>query len=255
MRKTYQAAGYSEIGNGRRLNEDSIGLSDVDGGGYGIFILCDGMGGHKRGDLASELAVRYTRRFIQERLEPDLDARELRALLYAALSDANYRVYRFGERSDRFSGMGTTIVATILRHDGLLVYGHAGDSRLYSLHEGFHRLTTDHSVAQAFIERGLLREEDIATFPRRNEITSCVGMGEEMEATLGARQLQPGERLLLCSDGLHGVCPDPVIERTMAKNDSPTETSHALIRLALDFHSRDNISCIVVDYHGSALRR
>ena len=251
MSKTYQAAGYSEIGNGRRLNEDSIGLSDIDGGGYGIFILCDCMGGHKRGDLASELAVRYTRRFIMDRLELDLDARELRALLYAALSDANHRVYQFGERSDRFLGMGTTIVAVILRYDGLLVYGHAGDSRLYSLYRGFHRLTTDHSVAQAFIERGLLREEDLATFPRRNEITSCIGMGDEMEATLGARHMNPGERLLLCSDGLHGVCPDRVIERTMKMNDDPTETCHALIRLALDYQSRDNISCIVVDYHGS----
>lgn len=251
MNKTYQAAGYSEIGNGRRLNEDSIGLSDMAEGRYGIFLLCDGMGGHKRGDLASELTVRYTRRYILDRLEPELDARELRALLYSALRDANRRVYQFAERSDRFSGMGTTIVAGILRYDGLLVYGHAGDSRLYSLLDGIQRLTTDHSVAQAFIERGLLREEDIATFPRRNEITSCIGMGEDMEATLGARQLNSGERLLFCSDGLHGVCSDPVIAGTMKLHDDPTDTCHALIRLALDHQSRDNISCIVVDYYGS----
>lgn len=251
MSKSYQAAGYSEIGNGRRLNEDSIGLSDIAGGDYGIFILCDGMGGHKRGDLASELAVRYTRRFITDRLEPELDARELRAVLYSALIDANRRVYQFAERSERFSGMGTTIVIAVLRYDGLLVYGHAGDSRLYSIFNGIHRLTTDHSVAQAFIDRGLLREEEIATFPRRNEITSCIGMGEDMEATLGARQLNPGERVLLCSDGLHGVCSDPMIERTVKMHDDPTETCHALIRLALDHHSRDNISCIVVDYYGS----
>ena len=247
----FVAAGRSEIGNGRKLNEDSIELVEAFDGTYGIYILCDGMGGHKRGDLASELAVRYARRSILDKLNPTMEARELRALMYQALSNANQMVYQFAQRSFRFTGMGTTIVAGLLRDDGLLVYGHAGDSRLYGFTPQIERLTKDHSVAQAFIDQGLLREEDVATFPRRNEITRCIGMGPDMTPTIDVRSLEPGDRLLFCSDGLHGVCPDAVIQNVMDASQDPQENSEALIQTALDFHSRDNISCIVVNFHGN----
>jgi serine/threonine protein phosphatase PrpC len=221
----------------------------------GLFVVCDGMGGHKAGEVASRLAADGVREHIREGLQradlglvgqhdPKFSAST--NLLASAVRFANDVVCRAANSRSDYEGMGTTMVAAFL--DGAVVsIAHVGDSRVY-LRRGddLRKLTEDHSLVVDQVRRGLLTEEEAEHSPLQNIITRAIGMEATIEVTLSESTLIPGDCLLLCSDGLtRGVRPDKILDAIRAAPD-PQTASDELVALANQAGGEDNTTVIVI---------
>lgn len=189
----------SDRGLVRELNEDAHGRATTPEGAL-LLVVADGMGGHAAGEIASRMAVEI----ILEVASSSGAAPE--ALLREAVAEANARIFELGGRQLGLAGMGTTVVALLLHPDGSAWTAHVGDSRAYLQRAGhLAALTRDHSLVAELQRRGALSEEEAWRDPRRNQLTRCVGLGPSIEVELERLDALPGDRFLLCSDGLSGV--------------------------------------------------
>jgi serine/threonine protein phosphatase PrpC len=249
------AFGLSHIGHVRKTNEDSF-FWDPD---LGLFIVADGMGGHNAGEVASQLAVDAIRGFFaRTALDEDITwpfginpTMSLGAnRLTTSIKLANRRVFRLSESRDALAGMGTTVVVVLVEGDHL-VYCGVGDSRIYSYLGGrLTQLTADDSwIATVLLESGL-DEMSLTSHPMRNLLTNVVGAKEDIEFEVFERSLEPGEVLLLSSDGLHGSVADAAIQAAIhdaIETQSPLEDAAArLVERALDSGGRDNVTVLLV---------
>jgi protein phosphatase len=166
-----------------------------------------------------------------------------------AVKLANRRVFRAGEEEQAYSGMGTTIVAAMIDKDRLTFCG-VGDSRLYMLKpEGFDQLTHDDSwVATVLAKEPGVDESTLARHPMRHVLTNVVGARDETEVEIGERTLQPGEILLLCSDGLHGTLDDEAMQQIVAGAGDVPELAERLVAAALERNASDNVTALLVRY-------
>jgi protein phosphatase len=208
-----------------------------------VFAVADGVGGRAAGEVASELAVAELRRLAGAAIGPDA--------VLAAVRRANAAI-RNGSIADRaLTGMRTTLVGLVLVHaDGephwMVV--NVGDSRLYRLHRGrLERVTVDHSLVQTLVDRGEITEAEARFHPRRNVVTRVLGSHPDPQVDFWLRTPVPGERFLLCTDGLSEELGDEEIHRTLAGGQAPASTAVELARLAVLRGGRDNITVIVVD--------
>ena len=225
----------THVGRVRKVNEDSIlVLPDQQ-----IWVVSDGMGGHEGGDFASRtvcdaIAV----------LPPDLPATEKLGQIRAAVHAAHQTIVT--EAARRQATMGATVVALVLA-DGHFGALWAGDSRLYRLRDGrMELLTTDHSVVSALVEAGQLTWDEAGKHPQANAITRAVGVGEVLELDKINGEARPGDRFVLCSDGLNKYAGVAELGRMVA--GVPIEVvTDALVQMALDRGGADNVSVIVVD--------
>ncbi|MGV6849065.1 MAG: PP2C family protein-serine/threonine phosphatase [Marinibacterium sp.] len=226
----------THVGCVRKVNEDSIlALPDQN-----IWVVADGMGGHSAGDFASQSVV-DTVAAIGVSLTPTQRMQALRQ----ALHTAHDTIRAEGERQGGVT-IGAAVVSLILS-DGHFVAFWAGDSRLYRFRDGqIEMLTTDHSFVADLVATGELTWDEAEFHPQSNAITRAVGVGETLELDKIRGEVRPGDRFLLCSDGLTKYAGFDILRRTMT--GVPTELiAQKLLQLALDGGGRDNISVIVVD--------
>lgn len=228
-------AAYSDIGNSRQVQEDAV-LAEPP-----IFAVADGMGGHAAGDVASQMAIEIVAQGV----------REQEVGLLESVARANRAIYQKSKSDPAMSGMGTTLTA-LLVSDSDLQIAHIGDSRAYLLRDGaLERLTEDHSVVERMVRQGKLSPEEAAHHPQRSALERALGVEEETAVDMRNLSAQPGDRFLLCSDGLTIHLEDDEIEDILTEFDDPASTSRRLVREAVDAGGMDNVTAIVVDFPGA----
>lgn len=226
----------TDTGRIRSANEDAFLTVD------GLFVVADGMGGHRAGEVASHLAV--------ESLQEEFDQAGTDVLV-RAVEGANRRVVERSLADPDLAGMGTTIVAiALVDADGRDAIGvvNVGDSRLYLLTEGsLQQITEDHSLVATMVRQGRITEVEAAVHPQRNILTRALGI--DGSVLVDSWEMLPvvGDRYLLCSDGLFNEIDDARIASTLRRLADPDEACRELVRLANESGGRDNITCVIVD--------
>ncbi len=242
-------AGVTDVGRRRSSNQDRFIAQALEtrAGPLVLLAVADGMGGAAGGEIASAHAVDELLRVVGEADAPERDDGQI---LAEAIAAANRAVYDHARRDPTLHGMGTTVVAALVRGRTLVV-GHVGDSRAYLLRRGaLRRLTADHSWVAEQVRRGELTEEEAAISSFRNILTRSVGVSEQVEPELSPPlALEPGDIILLCSDGLHGVVDDATIAR-IAQAAAPEEAARRLVDLANERGGPDNITVVVARVSG-----
>lgn len=232
-----KSAGVSNIGLHRKRNEDSYYIDEA----QGIFIICDGMGGHKGGDVASRLAVQT----ITDHLDLT-GVRELAPILTQAVQAANRAIYRAGNADDSLREMGTTATAAIIR-DECLTVAHVGDSSLYHFQAGVvTKITQDHTLAEQMKADGVFTNGDLPLSSYSHILTRAVGVEAEVNIDIYQHKINRGDWILLSSDGLTDLVTEDEIARFMATASEPESAARALVNAALDKGGHDNITVIVV---------
>ena len=228
----------TDVGATREENQDSVDYIQTPDGEWTLLVVCDGMGGHADGKLASSMAVDLIGRRFTE-LSAAGDAREA---LRGAIVDANAAVYSASRESGQARGMGTTCAALAVRGDEAWI-AHVGDSRVYRIRPGVvERMTRDHSAVQRMVDAGMITEDEARRHPESNVLIRSVGVRETVEPDVrGPEKILPGDRFLLCSDGLWNVVEDEVVA-AIASMYEPQEAAEKLIALANDRGGPDNIS-------------
>ncbi len=240
----------SDVGRHRKENEDSFFCDDT----LQLYMVADGMGGHAAGEIASQEAVDTVFGMVKRGLigigstEPPLsDEVGLAAcrMLESAIQAATYMIFAMGELDQSKAGMGTTISVALFIGDSL-VTGQVGDSRIYRIRDdAVTQMTEDHTLIAWQIKQGILTPDEARHSPFRNVITRSVGNHEYVEVDTGVYPVQPGDRYLLCSDGLHGyLVPDEIPAIAALGGASAVER---FIELANERGGRDNISAVVVE--------
>ena len=228
----------TDIGCLRDHNEDSLVVTPP------LFAVADGMGGHAAGEVASEIAVNV----LAERApaHPDSEA------LGRAVEEANRAVIRAAHEGRGREGMGTTMTAAMLEGERLII-AQVGDSRAYLLHQGkLQQLTRDHSLMADMIEAGQLTPEEARSHPNRSVITRALGSDPHTQPDLYEINVETGDRLLICSDGLSGMVCDNEIESTLARVRDPQRCASQLVNEAIANGGHDNVTVIVADVTGFA---
>ncbi len=246
--------GKSDIGQKYKANQDAFALQNRSE--YTLAVVCDGVGGARGGNVASETAVRVfcasVRAGFVRRPFDGFDVQSVEDLLRQAVSDANAEVYRRATEDPDLEGMGTTLVA-FLRCDRGDFAVNVGDSRLYVQDEsGLRAVTRDNSYVQYLIDRGVITPEEAPTHPKRNIILRALGEGEEVETDF--YRVPPFERVLLCSDGLYNMLPAEelasVIDGSGCDKKRPPGLRgrvNELIRRANRHGGLDNITAVLLE--------
>jgi PPM family protein phosphatase len=235
-----RVAGDSHVGKVRTTNEDTLIIEPR----LGLYAVLDGMGGASAGDVASQLARDTIRDFILHR-RVTLAPREL---LDAAISAGSTAVFLAAQHHHERQGMGTTVVACLVIDPGRVVIGHVGDSRAYLLRGGrLQALTRDHTVVQELLNRGVLSADEAERHPYKNVLSRNLGGKAETQVDTVEVALQPGDRLLLCSDGLYGFASADAIQYLLGSGDAPEHVARDLIELALRGGGGDNVSTVVIE--------
>ncbi|WP_022871798.1 PP2C family protein-serine/threonine phosphatase [Nesterenkonia alba] len=225
----------SHVGLRRELNEDSYVVAD------NLFAVADGMGGHEAGEVASRLAVEA----LAEGWER-AQGRVTEADIQHFLDDADARIRQATDSKAGTTLSGAVVVETENQWQWLVF--NIGDSRTYLLHDGaFIRLTRDHSQVQDLVDSGMITADEVQTHPQRNVITRALGAGDFFEADFSTATVTPGQRLLICSDGLTGELTDAQIAQILNAGRSAQDTVDWLIHASLKAGGRDNVTVILVD--------
>lgn len=228
----------TDIGCLRDHNEDSLVVAPP------LFAVADGMGGHAAGEVASEIAVNV----LAERApaHPDPEA------LGRAVEEANRAIIVAAHEGRGREGMGTTMTAAMLEGERLII-AQVGDSRAYLLHQGkLQQLTRDHSLMADMIEAGQLTPEEARTHPQRSVITRALGSDAHLHPDIYEINVETGDRLLICSDGLSGMIFDDQIENTLRRVQDPQRCASQLVNEAIAAGGHDNVTVIVADVTGYA---
>jgi protein phosphatase len=246
---TVTAGGRTDTGP-RALNQDCLEW-DL---GLGLFVVADGMGGHNAGEVASHLAIEAIREFIAESARtsdftwpfPFESAYSMDAnRLLTAVRLANRRVYHEGCANEALEGMGTTVVAVLVNGDRAVMVG-VGDSRIYRWRDGeLAQITSDDTWLAAVMG---VQDADRAesTHPLKHVLTSVVGTREDVRPTAREESLLPGDRLVLCSDGIHGRLDNPAIAAVLRAGGTADRVAEALVGAAVDRHTSDNATALVI---------
>ncbi|MEY4655623.1 MAG: hypothetical protein RL523_1022 [Actinomycetota bacterium] len=237
----FLASGKSDKGRVRSSNQDS-GYA-----GNNLFIVADGMGGHAGGDIASALATQRVAKI------DDVYPSKVKAVnaLSAEMAEANKQLVDTVDSFGYLDGMGTTMDALLFSGNTASIV-HIGDSRVYWLRDGvMSQVTKDHTFVQKLIDAGRITPEEALVHPRRNVLMKVLGDSQqEPEFDVHHIEIQPGDRFLLCSDGLCGVVPEPILEENM-KVTSLDEATDLLVAEAKEYGAPDNVTVILVEVRES----
>lgn len=237
-----QTFSMTDTGRARQSNQDSVFCEENAVGKFpNLFIVADGMGGHNAGDIASRLGIEEAVRQIKtsEKITPV-------GILEEAVQSANQYIYESAEQDARRKGMGTTFVGTTII-DSTAYVVNVGDSRLYLLNDAFRQITEDHSLVEEMVRSGEIQKEEMRTHPNKNIITRALGSNNSVLADCFEIEVNQGDVLLLCSDGLSNMLDDETIERTIREaGDFVEEAGKNLIDLANEAGGKDNISVILI---------
>lgn len=228
-----KAAGRTDRGRVRELNEDTFGYHD------NLFVVADGMGGHQAGEVASAIAVETI-------LKADLTG-DLKTALQKTMAAANQAILKEAGQDKDLSGMGTTVA--VLYVDGERAYvTNVGDSRVYYLSgSNLKQITHDHSLVYELVKSGEITIEEAKTHPQRNILTRALGSNEMLETEISEIEVAIGDKFLLCSDGLTNSIPEDLIKELMSKEEDPETIVDQLIDSANELGGADNITVILVE--------
>ncbi len=234
----------SDVGLLREGNEDSAYA------GPRLLAVADGMGGHAAGEVASSLTIAS-----MANLDSEPPGGDMLAELSLAVAEANGRLQEMIVANPAVEGMGTTLTA-LFWSDGHAAVCHIGDSRGYLLREGeLYQITHDHTLVQSLVDEGRISANDVSTHPQRSLLLRALDGRSIAEPDLSVHDSQPGDRYLLCSDGLSGVVSDETLRETLAGIEDPEAVTRELIELALQGGGPDNVTCIVADVVDTATSR
>lgn len=236
-------AAVTDIGSCRQENQDNYCAQQLaNGGGWGI--VCDGMGGANGGRVASHLATGSMRQYFDKEL-PNLQPGKERAFLLRGMEVTNRTVYEKALSQREMLGMGTTGVCAYV-HSGNAHIVHAGDSRAYLWRGGkLQQLTRDHSMVQQLVDSGQITREQAAVHPQKNLITRALGVASKVVPEYDVCQVEAGDILLLCTDGLTNMVPDALIEQVL--REAPFfNAPYLLLQRALLGGGQDNITILLL---------
>lgn len=233
----------TDTGRRRDINQDYMFTSETAVGKLpNLFIVADGMGGHKAGEYASKTAVETIVEYIEEN-----DSGLLVASMKKAIGEANKRVLKEAIVDIEKEGMGTTIVAATIKGDKLIV-ANVGDSRLYIVNESsITQLTTDHSLVEEMVRSGKLDRRDARNHPDKNKITRAVGVFPKVEVDFFEAKIERGDTILLCTDGLTNMVEDEEIKRIILGQRDIVEKTATLIETANKNGGTDNITALLIE--------
>lgn len=239
-------AAESAMGLSHKRNEDSLATDEA----LGLFLVADGMGGHPAGDVASRTVAdslpAAAKRLLGSHCVADSRLRNILALK-EAIGEANRMVREMGNESPELEGMGSTVVACLMV-GGTALIAHKGDSRAYLFRHGEIRLLTiDHSVAADLVRSGRATPEQAARLRHGQALTRCVGMDDDVDAEVTRQALLPGDRILLCSDGLNKGLTDLEVADIIGSHDSHEECCRELVEAAVEGGSLDDITVLLLE--------
>lgn len=243
----WRIAGLTDTGLKRELNEDNLLLAEAEmaeGSPYGLYLVADGMGGHQGGDIASQLIVDTVRqRFEHSPLSYETPFNDW---LTGAVMAANESVIAHQQDRTQEKKMGSTLVVALVT-EGQAHIANVGDSRAYHITaEGIEQISVDHSLVERLVQMGQLTREEARTHSKRNVIYNTIGDKPNPEIGLYHLLLYPGDRLLLCSDGLSGMLPDADILAISRRQPDTAAACKALVEAALTAGGEDNITVVLV---------
>ncbi|MCI0411945.1 protein phosphatase 2C domain-containing protein [bacterium] len=241
-------AGLSDIGLVRTKNEDAYWF-DMD---RAIFILADGLGGHRAGEVAANLAVKIVAERLSAAVDRKLKNFDLIDALQEAFGAASAEIYKRGKSSEKLTGMGCSLIAGIL-HEENCYLAHAGDSRAYLYFENtLSQMTVDDTPVAALIKRGYLLPEKARSHNMKNVLVKSIGTKSKVDANITQFPVKAKERLLLCSDGLWGALDHKRMCEILRKPMYPERACQELIARARSEGGKDNITVIIVDVENPA---
>ena len=237
-----KAFALTDVGQRRKINQDSVYASVSPVGNLpNLFIVADGMGGHKAGDFASRFAVNAVR----ESISASCETNPIK-LIRDAIELANRGILMEADAHEEMRGMGTTIVVTTII-DRFAYTANVGDSRLYLLDDTLKQITKDHSLVEEMVRLGEITEAEARNHPDKNIITRAVGAASTVDIDFFDYKVAPGGMILMCSDGLSNMVPDEYIKRTLRRTIPIEEKGKALVDAANENGGKDNIAVILVE--------
>ena len=233
----------TDVGQNRSMNQDFVFASETPVGNLpNLFVVADGMGGHRAGDTAS----RDTVGTLIESVRKSRETNPIK-IIRTAVEEANRRVYEKSREDENLAGMGTTVVVAVIEGRYLYV-ANVGDSRLYiSGEQGLVQITRDHSWIAEMVMRGELSKEEARNHPDKNIITRALGASDEVDIDFFDVQLEDKNRILLCSDGLSNMVADEEIQKILGDSPDIEQSGRQLVATANTNGGRDNISVILIE--------
>lgn len=239
----FQAWCQTDVGLRRENNQDSFLIDDE----VSLYLVADGMGGHRGGEVASRMAVETLRDSVRKAIR-ESGSRKLnpRQVLAHAYEEASHRIYdKSQEPGSDLHGMGTTLVAAFMRNDTLYI-ANVGDSRCYLFTQNeLFQITEDHSLVNEQLRAGLIREKDLEKFTAKNVITRSVGFEREVQVDIIEREVHPGDLFLICSDGLSGLVEDKRIAE-ICRTNKPKDIVSICVDEAKKNGGDDNVTVMVL---------
>lgn len=243
-----KAWGLTDVGVVREVNQDAFRMEYDAPAGRGLFLICDGMGGAKAGEVASGLAADAFINSLSNCWREEKLPEQQRQHLLEAYDQANEVVFDAARANEDYSGMGTTMVCALCGGGQALV-GNVGDSRAYLLDEnGMRQITEDHSLVTELMKRGDLTPYQASRHPSRNVITRAMGADATVKCDLFTVPVRAGQYLLLCSDGLTREITDPEIYYEIFQSERPETACTRLLDMAKHRGGHDNITMILVSF-------
>lgn len=232
----------TDIGMVREVNQDYVYVSDLPVGKLpNLFIVADGMGGHKAGEFASRFTVEVVKDELAKSTEEGPEA-----MIRQAITSANQRLLETAKQDSKLEGMGTTlVVATVIERT--LYFANVGDSRLYLLNNDIKQVSKDHSLVQEMVRLGGIKQEDAKNHPDKNIITRAIGAKEQVEVDFYEYRLKKGDIVLMCTDGLSNMVEDTEILYIVKGSRDIVEAVEGLINKANGNGGKDNIGIVAVD--------
>ena len=239
-----QCWGISDPGCVRPQNQDAFQIEQLDRNST-LCVVCDGMGGAKSGNVASTLALDVFVQEVKRSWKSNMDQEKINQTLRGAVKLANFTVFDQAMQFEEFSGMGTTLVAVLIKGKEATIIN-VGDSRAYSVdRDGISRLTKDHSLVQMMIERGEITPEKARTYPGKNLITRAIGTEPVVECDIFHKKMERGDSVLLCSDGLSNLLDDQEILFEVVHGINKQHCCQRLLDIAKNRGAPDNVTCVL----------
>ena len=232
----------TDIGTTREMNQDYLYSSEEAVGNLpNLFLVADGMGGHRAGDTAS----RDTVGTLLDSIRKSQETNPIK-IIRTAVEKANSRVYEKSRENENLAGMGTTVVVAVIE-DRYLYVANVGDSRLYLIRKDIRQITKDHSLVEEMVRSGKLKREEARNHPNKNVITRAVGVEKEVNIDFFDLRIRKGDKILLCSDGLSNMLEDNEIREIVTSGGDVEERARKLITAANQNGGKDNISVVLVE--------
>jgi protein phosphatase len=237
--------GITDTGCVRKQNQDAYEIREL-GKNALLAVVCDGMGGAKSGNIASLLAADVFTQEVERSWNPSMTQDRIDQMLTSAVKLANFTVYDQAQQFEEFDGMGTTLVAALIKGRKATIVN-VGDSRAYCIGEsGIHQISRDHSLVQMMVDRGDLTPEVAKTYPGKNFITRAIGTEPMVLCDIFHLDVDKGDYLLLCSDGLSNVMDDQEILFEVAHGVNKAHCCHRLLDIAKNRGAPDNVTSVLV---------